>query len=163
MFQWCHVKHNYDFRHWPHHPGFIGVLKRVRKKKFKKALTEDVHLSPTIRYSICAIFIIFGTGVLYKKLSCKHKFHENQLSNSHTLLKGINKWISTHTFHISWLTDPHVMLLRNYHFHKNQCSESHTLLRCINEFCCHFVHLSSNLDKIPYRSTRNAIQQLRLL
>ena len=36
------------------------------------------------------IFMKFSIGVLYKNVSSKHKFHENQLRESHILRKGIN-------------------------------------------------------------------------
>lgn len=36
----------------------------------------------------------FGIGVLYRKLSSKTDFRENGLSGSHTLLKGVNYFLS---------------------------------------------------------------------
>jgi hypothetical protein len=41
----------------------------------------------------CQIFMKFGIGVLYKRLSSRSDFRENRLSDSHTLLKGINEFI----------------------------------------------------------------------
>jgi len=49
-------------------------------------------LRPSIRdQTICQIFMKFGVGVLYKKLSCKGEFGENQHSKRHTLLQGMNE------------------------------------------------------------------------
>ena len=40
----------------------------------------------------CWNFMKFGIGVLYKTLSSKYEFHENQHSDSHTLLEGLIKF-----------------------------------------------------------------------
>jgi hypothetical protein len=56
----------------------------------------------SVRPSVCdlvsatkltASFIKFGTGVLYRKLSCKLEFHANHLHERHTVLKSITEFL----------------------------------------------------------------------
>jgi hypothetical protein len=46
--------------------------------------------------SVLTVFRIrvkFGTEILYKTVSSKRDFHENRLSDSHTILKGISEFL----------------------------------------------------------------------
>ena len=65
-------------------------------------------------------------------LSNKHECHENQCTNSHTLLKGISEFLPVISifFWPIWdifnIDNLHVIVISKYGFLENRYSESHT-------------------------------------
>jgi hypothetical protein len=56
---------------------------------------SSLRLRPSISdQTFCQIFMKLDSGVPYKVLSRVHEFCENRLTVGHTLLKGVNKFVS---------------------------------------------------------------------
>jgi hypothetical protein len=66
---------------------------RVRENRCSEnhALLERANENLPI---FCILSFKIGTGDVYKHLSCDCEFRENQLSGRHTLIGGVNDFIS---------------------------------------------------------------------
>jgi len=84
----------------------------------------------------------FRIGVFRERLSDKHGFLENQLAASPTLLNGVKNLYPYF---------PHFFK----EFGKNRCSESYTWLKSDNEVVTTSATLSSDLDKIIKKMSKN--------